>query len=415
MTAQLIPNLDDQRIAEQLALAKQLREQGMTGTGNSGMAGQVYMVGNQYGNLAKSLGGAFAQYMGNQNRQALDAQRQQQYSDYMKQLPSATTTQHYDPVNNPGTGPLADGMEVAKPTRQFQQERNDWALNAPDIPQFGALRQAGMAQALATPERQAAAEEAAANRKVQLQLTAEARAEEAERMRQWREEQAARDAAARQDNIRLAASLRPPPAAPAPHTAIAYDKEGNGILVDMRTGKELPLESVGKLPAGGGKGGQLPIQAQRMQSALQNLESGLGAYEKLLKQYNPRNADAVTPEKRAALSTAFGDLRMQLKEAYALGAITGPDMQVLEGVLTDPTGALGMTKGIISGNKAFEAQIEQSRAALNRQKRNFEQQYNLTLPEPAGTATAPMPGIDVPKFDAAKEARYQEWLRSQNK
>ena len=413
MTAQLIPNLDDQRIAEQLLLAKQLREQGMTGSGNSGMAGQVYMVGNQYGNLAKSLGGAFAQYMGDQNRQALDTQRQQQYNDYMSQLPSATESREQFGPATPDGGSLPN-VEVAKPTRQFQQERNDWALNAPDIPQFGALRQAGMAQALAAPEKQAAAEEAAANRKAQLQLTAEARAEEAGRMRQWREEQAARDAVARQDNIRLAAALRPPPAAPAPHTAIAYDKEGNGVLVDMRTGRELPLESVGKVP-GGGRGGQLPVQAQKMQSALQNLESGLGAYEKLLKQYNPRNADAVTPEKRAALSTAFGDLRMQLKEAYALGAITGPDMQVLEGVLTDPTGALGMTKGVISGNKAFEAQIEQSRAALNRQKRNFEQQYNLTLPEPAGTTTAPMPGADVPKFDAAKEARYQEWLRSQNK
>ena len=83
---------------------------------------------------------------------------------------------------------------------------------------------------------------------------------------------------------------------------------------------------------------------------------------------------------------------MQLKGAYELGAITGPDMQVLEGVLTDPTGPLGMAKGAIRGSKTFDAQIAQTRAALERQKRNFEQQYSLTLPDPAGSATAPMPG-----------------------
>jgi hypothetical protein len=30
---------------------------------------------------------------------------------------------------------------------------------------------------------------------------------------------------------------------------------------------------------------------------------------------------------------------------------------------------------------------------LERQKRNFEQQYHVELPAPAGTATAEMPGV----------------------
>jgi hypothetical protein len=51
-----------------------------------------------------------------------------------------------------------------------------------------------------------------------------------------------------------------------------------------------------------------------------------------------------------------------------------------------------MAKGAIRGNKTFDAQITQTRAALERQKRNFEQQYHVELPAPAGTATAPMPG-----------------------
>lgn len=410
MSATLIPNADDLRIAEQLALAKSLREQGMSGTGGSGMAGQVYMVGNQYGNLAKMLGGAAADYMGGQNRDQLQATRDQQKQEWLGQMPSPTETQRYAPVSNPGTGPLVDGMEVPKDPRALAQATQAWAMKAPQG--MEGVQNFALQQAMTAPQRQAEMEQRAADRMQELQLRSiDARATAAERLAAQKEI-AQMQIDARKDMAHLAASLRP---APAPHTSIAYSPDGKGYLVDMRTGAQTPLESIGKVPGAGGASAKLPVQAQKLQSSLQNLESGLNAYEQLLKQYNPQNGDALTPEKRAALSSAFGDLRMQLKGAYELGAITGPDMQVLEGVLTDPTGPLGMAKGAIRGNKTFDAQITQTRAALERQKRNFEQQYHVELPTPAGTATAPMPGVTIPKFDAAKEARYQEWRRSQGK
>ena len=387
MSATLIPNADDQRIAEQLALAKSLRAQGMSGTGGSGMAGQVYMVGNQYGNLAKMLGGAAADYMGGQNRDQLQATRDQQKQEWLGQMPSPTETQQYDPVSNPGTGPLVDGMEVPKDPRALAQATQAWAMKAPQG--MEGVQNFALQQAMTAPQRQAEMEQRAADRMQELQLRSiDARATAAERVAAQKEI-AQMQIDARKDMAHLAASLRPPPA---PHTSIAYSPDGKGYLVDMRTGAQSPLENIGKVPGAGGAGAKLPIQAQKLQSSLQNLESGLNAYEQLLKQYNPQSGDALTPEKRAALSSAYGDLRMQLKGAYELGAITGPDMQVLEGVLTDPTGPLGMAKGAIRGNKTFDAQITQTRAALERQKRNFEQQYKVELPDPAGTATAPMPG-----------------------
>jgi len=393
MSATLIPNADDQRIAEQLALAKSLREQGMSGTGGSGMAGQVYMVGNQYGNLAKMLGGAAADYMGGQNRDQLQATRDQQKQEWLGQMPSPTETQQYDPVSNPGTGPLVDGMEVPKDPRALAQATQAWAMKAPQG--MEGVQNFALQQAMTAPQRQAEMEQRAADRMQELQLRSiDARATAAERVAAQKEI-AQMQIDARKDMAHLAASLRP---APAPHTSIAYSPDGKGYLVDMRTGTQTPLESIGKVPGAGGAGAKLPIQAQKLQSSLQNLESGLNAYEQLLKQYNPQSGDALTPEKRAALSSAFGDLRMQLKGAYELGAITGPDMQVLEGVLTDPTGPLGMAKGAIRGNKTFDAQITQTRAALERQKRNFEQQYHVELPAPAGTATAPMPGAAASGF-----------------
>jgi hypothetical protein len=290
-------------------------------------------------------------------------------------------------VSNPGTGPLVDGMEVPKDPRALVQATQAWAMKAPQG--MEGVQNFALQQAMTAPQRQAEMEQRAADRLHELQLKAiEGRATQAEKM-EFQERMLRAQIEGKKDLAQFAAALRP---APAPHTSIAYSPDGKGFLVDMRTGQQTPLESIGKVPGAGGAGAKLPIQAQKLQSSLQNLESGLNAYEQLLEQYNPQSGDALTPEKRAALSSAFGDLRMQLKGAYELGAITGPDMQVLEGVLTDPTGPLGMAKGAIRGNKTFDAQISQTRAALERQKRNFEQQYHVELPAPAGSATAPMPG-----------------------
>ena len=242
MTAQLIPNLDDQRIAEQLALAKTLRDQGLTGTGGSGMAGQVYMVGNQYGNLAKSLGGAFAQYMGGKNRDELAAQRTQQFNDYMSQLPSTVESREQFGPATPEGGALPN-VEVPKSARQQQQEMNRFALNAPDIPQFAALRQAGMAQALAAPQQQAAAEEAAANRKVQLEMTLADRAAGREERALAAKELAQMRIDAQRDLKILGASLRPPPA---PHNVQTLVTD-QGILERQADGSWAPIKVGGNV------------------------------------------------------------------------------------------------------------------------------------------------------------------------
>lgn len=162
---------------------------------------------------------------------------------------------------------------------------------------------------------------------------------------------------------------------------------------------------------------KLPVGAQQHQRSLQNLESSLGAYAELLKDFDPQSKDQVTDAKRAAIKGAYTDLQMGLKGAYELGAITGPDMEILQGALTDPTGLWGATRGVVSGRAPFEAQIAQAKAGLNRSKRNFEQQYGVILPEPAGQAKAPMPGVTPTQGygDAEKEKRYQEWKARQGK
>lgn len=384
----IAPVLDSEieRVKEQLATAAALRKAGMSGNTGAGMVGQVYAVGNPWGNIAQSLAGALLGHKARNAEADIEQRQLQERNDWLSQMPSGTeTVPQAGPVQE-GEAPLPDVERQVSP-RALAQATQAWAMKAPRG--MEGVQNFALQQAMTAPQRQAEMEQRAADRMQELQLKAmDIRATAAERFAA-QERLLQMQLEGKKDMLHVAAALRP---APAPHTSIAYGPDGKGYLVDMRTGAQSPLENIGKVPGAGAGGVKLPIQAQKMQSSLQNLESGLNAYEKLLKQYNPQSGDALTPEKRAAIATAFGDLRMQLKGAYELGAITGPDMQVLEGVLTDPTGPLGIMKGAIRGNKTFDAQISQTRAALERQKRNFEQQYGLTLPDPAGSATAPMPG-----------------------
>lgn len=381
ITSPVDTELED--IKTQLAFADALRKKSMDTGGR--MVGSVYVGKNPWLNFVEGLAGSAMGGYQRDKQRGVEQRQLQERQNWLQELPSATDTQHYDPVNNPGTGPLAEGMEVPKDPRALAQATQAWAMRAPRG--MEGVQNFALQQAMTAPQRQAEMEQKAADRLHELQLKAmDMRVTTAERIAAQKEI-AQMQIDAKKDMVHLAAALRTPPA---PHTSIAYSPDGKGYLVDMRTGAQSPLESIGKAPANTLK--NLPVKAQTEWSALQNLDSATKAYEALLKDYDPQGRDALNLEKRNAVKAAFTDLQMRQKEAFGLGAITGPDMQILEGAYTDPTGVAGMLKGGLTGIKAFTAQIDQGRAALNRTKRNFEQQYRVELPDPAGTATAPMPG-----------------------
>lgn len=276
------------------------------------------------------------------------------------------------------------------------QRRMDIATKMYALPKARGVGTMYLNQGAAFPERMAQQQERQA---AAAELARERAMQQAQLQAERLEAQKQRDADARALRLTIAGMNR---------------GGGSGDSDLDRQIKELRLQqlenSINKPPV-------LPVKAQDTQRSLQNLESGVNAYQQLLNDYDPQSIDALTDTKRAAISSAFTDLQMRLKEAYELGAITGPDMQVLQSAITDPTSLWGIARGAASGRKPFDAQISQTKAALNRTKRNFEQQYGVTLPEPRGTMTEPMPGTAPakPYADPAKEQRYQEWLRSQGK
>lgn len=410
-----IVDTDLANIKSQLEYAKALRGQSLDTKGEN--VSGIYVPKSPWLNFVQGLTGSGVESYQRGQQRGIEQQQQTERNNWLGQMPSATETV-------PQAGPTEDGgflpdVERNKSPRVLAKAMREWSINAPRG--MEGVQNFAIQQALTAPEKEAEAAQKAADRAHEIQMkAAEAKQLQQERLEaQARADEQFKRTAAQQEKYLYAALAANRGGSQSPHTQIAYGQDGKGYMVDMRTGAQTPLENIGKMPAVGGAGGKLPVQAQKVQGSLQNLESGLNAYETLLKDYNPQNADALTPAKRAAIGTAFTDLQMRLKEAYELGAITGPDMSVLQSAITDPTSAWGMLKGGIAGRDTFNAQIGQSKAALNRQKRNFEQQFGVMLPTPAGTATEPMPGAApvpaAPYKDPAKEARYQEWLRSQPK
>lgn len=263
------------RIKEQLLLANTLRKQGMSNDiGQGYQGGKVFIVGNPWGKIASAIGGEFIGNRAREDQGAMEQRQQQERDAFLAAMPSATETQHYDPVANPGTGPLVEGMEVPRDARALAQATQAWEARAPRG--MEGVQQFALQQALTAPQRQAEQEFRA---KEAANLAAERQAAELQRQRERLEEQARRErerAQDRADNIRLAASLRPASGEAGPKMQLVdtVDKDGNPVkvAVDMRNLK--PGEEFGKPK-------KPPTAAENKQAVI---DSAPGKIESIMKE-----------------------------------------------------------------------------------------------------------------------------------
>lgn len=164
-----------------------------------------------------------------------------------------------------------------------------------------------------------------------------------------------------------------------------------GAKKDPPTGYRWKTDGSGHLePIPGGPGdkagapGKIPGEVQRMNIAMRSLKQGLNEYETELKRFNPRNpGDQVSPEARARIQSLVADLQLQFKEAQALGALAGPDIELINKALASPTSFQGAS----FGRDGLYAQLGEVRKALDRREAAIAQEFNL--PAPAGAASQP--------------------------
>jgi hypothetical protein len=106
---------------------------------------------------------------------------------------------------------------------------------------------------------------------------------------------------------------------------------------------------------------------------IENMKDALGKYKDALtnitftQRFNPRSKEL------GNLESLYTDVTMQLKNLHALGALTGPDLEVLQRQLRNPMSPMG----ILSGKDYLAGQIEALEGALTRTEDNLRKQHGV--------------------------------------
>jgi len=103
----------------------------------------------------------------------------------------------------------------------------------------------------------------------------------------------------------------------------------------------------------GGPGDKLPESQQKQVVGVNNLSNAISEYREELKKFGA--LDAASPDKRAAMGTKYNNMMLQAKEAYNLGVLNGPDLDILTAVITDPRSL----KGVITSKDALDKQASE--------------------------------------------------------
>lgn len=121
-----------------------------------------------------------------------------------------------------------------------------------------------------------------------------------------------------------------------------------------------------------------PIESRAFRTksmALKNLRAAIDSYGELLDQYGVEVVPGT--EAYSLLSSADANIRLQAKEANALGALTGPDVEILGKLFGDATGPKAAALNALTlGNRsnALAAQLEQYKSIV----RGNQAQLNAT-------------------------------------
>jgi len=97
----------------------------------------------------------------------------------------------------------------------------------------------------------------------------------------------------------------------------------------------------------------LPEKQQSQLVGINNTRDAISNYRDKLKTIEAY--DYLQPDKYAGMGTAYKNMMLQAKEAYNLGVLSGPDLEVLESIITNPMSL----KGIITSKEALDKQAEE--------------------------------------------------------
>lgn len=125
-----------------------------------------------------------------------------------------------------------------------------------------------------------------------------------------------------------------------------------------------------------GTQGKPPAKFDESVNNIKNLRTSIDSYINELKNTDPRYLFPGS-SKSAELATKFTDVQMRIKNLYELGAITGPDLTLLNQAITDPTSMAGRYKG----KESLEKQANTINSILDQNTINLYETYRQPVPK----------------------------------
>jgi hypothetical protein len=110
-------------------------------------------------------------------------------------------------------------------------------------------------------------------------------------------------------------------------------------------------------------------QFKKQSLALDNLDSAINDYEAQLKKYGAVESYG---EGKGILENSYANLLIQMKEAANLGALTGPDMEIMGQTIVPPNSVRAVTVG---GAGAIGKQLGSVRDQIKQKRQNLNKLY----------------------------------------
>lgn len=176
----------------------------------------------------------------------------------------------------------------------------------------------------------------------------------------------------------------------APHAVQVIDTPNGLVQFDPNTRSMTPVMVNGQQMMG--SKGNLPEGAVKQVTGATNLKSAIDNYKDTLKGFS--TLDMVNPDARATMGNAYNNMMLQAKEAYNLGVLNGPDYQILQSVVKDPTKA----SSLLTSKEALEKQATDLSKQADTIISNVYKTHNRNVPagmikEPTAPPPAKKGGI----------------------
>jgi hypothetical protein len=183
---------------------------------------------------------------------------------------------------------------------------------------------------------------------------------------------------------------QPPSYTPAPSV-------GGAGMPSVPQGSVLQPRATGLQPIIAGTGTKPPAEFMKASKQLNDLEGALKDYKNEIASdkwvipksiplpFSDTGIPLPTGADTARVAGKYNSLLMGVKNLYELGALTGPDMSIIERQLTNPAS----WAGLLTSKNAMNEQIKVLEDMLTRSKENLGSSYRQTVPaaSTAGIAT----------------------------